>query len=129
MVSKSDVKFEPVKGGIHAGGQHAQKNSTGVRATHIPSGLVVVIRGRSLASSKRRAFRAIKCQLLELEAASRAERRKADRDRKIREMRIVRTYAFHRREVKDHRTGRRASIEDVLFEGRIELVAPRPHEG
>lgn len=120
-VLKKDIYFEPVKGGIHAGGQHAQKNSTGVRATHIPTGVVCVIRSRSLQTSKRRAVEEIRkrVRLQKKQAGNRFS--KARWREAIKDQKAIRTYHFPRGVVKDHRTGVSASIKDVM-DGDIDLL-------
>lgn len=121
-VSRKDIQFEPVKGGIHAGGQHANKNATGVRATHIPTGIVCVIRGRSLQNSKRKAVAAIR-KRVKLE-----EKKAGDRDRKaqwkkaIKDRTIIRTYSYPRGEVIDHRTGETAPLKQVVEKGNLDLL-------
>lgn len=124
LINKSDVTFEPVKGGIHAGGQHAQKNATGVRATHEPSGLVVVIRGRSLAASKRRAMQALREKVNQMAADIKGSRRKERWVTAIKSRDIIRTYNYTRNQVVDHRTGAQATVKDVLQKGKLELVMP-----
>jgi protein subunit release factor A len=126
-VVRKDVTFEPVKGGIGAGGQHSQKNATGVRAYHRPTGIVVVIRGRSLATSKRRAVEAIAQRLNQEAEAAVATARKAKWKQAIGERRIIRSYVYSRNEVKDHRTGRKADLRKVMEEGRIDLLQ-RPED-
>lgn len=115
MIKTEDITFEPVKGGIHAGGQHAQKNATGVRATHAPTGTTVVVRTRSLAASKRRAVEEIRRRVEQLRRSKRQRIRKARRDDAIKkEGRYIRTYNFKSRRVTDHRTGASADLREVL---------------
>lgn len=122
LLPASDIIFEPVKGGIHAGGQHAQKNSTGVRATHIPTGTVIVIRGRSLAMSKRRAIRAIRNRLRHMKLEAQAAVKKERRDYLVHNTRTIRTYDRGRSVVTDHRTGKKASWKNIVEKGRLELL-------
>ena len=114
------IKFEPVKGGIHAGGQHSQKNSTGVRATDVDSGIVVVIRGRSLKQSKRLAVATIKKRLKSIRENELNQKKNARRLEAIRNGEVVRTYKEGI--VIDHRTGKRASYKDVVIKGRLDLL-------
>ena len=114
------IRFEPVKGGIHAGGQHAQKNSTGVRATDEESGIVVVIRGRSLSQSKRVATQEIKKRLKALKDKELCQKKNEKRLKAIREGGVVRTYKEGI--VIDHRTGKRASYKDIVVKGKLELL-------
>lgn len=122
LVRKNDISFEPVRGGVGAGGQHRDKNSTGVRATHNPSGLVCVIRGRSLKESKRQATEEIR-KRLNLELKKVKDKSRKFRWRKaIAERNIIRTYNCSRGVVKDHRTGATASIKDVLGKGNLDAL-------
>ena len=118
----NDISFEPVKGGIGAGGQHSNKNATGVRATHLPTGEVVVIRGRSLATSKRKAVKALEARLKRMEFDAKAKVKKDRRDKVIKEGGYIRTYNYKTMTVKDHRSGKTASLKQVLEKGRIDLL-------
>ena len=125
----ADITFEPVKGGIHAGGQHSQKNATGVRAIHTATGITVVIRGRSRQESIRKATKEIYTEIRRRNAAVKQKRQNSVRLHKIANTKIIRTYHYGRGTVKDHRTGLVASVKDVVGKGRIDLVAPLPVKG
>ena len=49
------------------------------------------------------------------------ELRKLDRDDRIKNPKIVRTYNFQRNEAKDHRTGNKANLKKVL-DGNLGLL-------
>ena len=113
LVNVKDIKFTPI-GSTGPGGQNVNKTSTGVRAVHEPSGIVVVIRTRSLVGSKRKAVEEIRNRL-NLEKKAAGDRfRKARWKQAISDRKIVRSYNYARNEVKDHRTGARANLKDVL---------------
>lgn len=112
-VLKKDITFTPI-GSTGPGGQAVNKNSTGVRAVHNPTGITVVIRTRSLQSSKRKATEEIR-RRVRLERQSVAAAGRKDRWRHaIAERKIIRSYNFTRNEVRDHRTGQRADLKKVL---------------
>lgn len=120
LVTKKEVTFEPI-GSKGPGGQHVNRNKTGVRATHT-SGLVCVIRGRSLKQSKKRALEEIR-RRLEMERKKAGDRHRKARWREaINDRRVVRTYHYGRNEVKDHRTGVVADLKEVLIKGDIEQL-------
>ena len=119
-----DVQFEYLKG-TGPGGQHKNKTETAVRATHIPTNTVVFIQEqRSRAQNKKRAIAVLKSRLKERRAEEKAYAKKLRRDEKIKERNIVRTYDFSRGVVKDHRSGKEASLKKVLTKGRIDLLRP-----
>jgi len=61
-------------------------------------------------------------RLAEAKAEKRAAEKKADRDAKIHDNTTVRTYDFKSGLVKDHRSGKSATIKQVLGKGRIDLL-------
>ena len=66
--------------------------------------------------------REIQRRLVERKQEQIAAAKKARRDDAIRNEQTIRTYNFDRGTVKDHRTGKVASIKDVLGKGKIELL-------
>jgi len=113
LVTKKDVTFTPI-GSTGPGGQNVNKNSTGVRAVHNPSGITVVIRTRSLQNSKKKAIEEIRKRLAQEKQAAGDRHRKARWRAAINDRKVIRTYDFKRQEVRDHRTGTRAPLQEVL---------------
>lgn len=111
-----------------AGGQNVQKNSTAVRITHIPTGLVVTCQNeRSQTQNRENAMRVLRARLLEIKqqqqeqqmAELRGEYTKAEWGSQIR------SYVLHPYQmVKDHRTdyevGNTQSVLNGAIDGFIE---------
>lgn len=119
--NKKDVTFE-TKVGQGPGGQHRNKTSSCVVATHEPTGLTVTIDERNQHQNKRKALKVLEEKVNEYFAEQQAAEKKARRDKAIHDTKRIRTYDFKSGVVKDHRTGKTASIKDVLVKGRIDLL-------
>lgn len=123
MIDKSDCVIERITG-TGPGGQHRNKTASCVRVTHKPTGLQVTIDGRyqhkNLAVAMKELERRIKQAAAEKVAAGKKERR----DVAIKTRDIVRDYDFKTGLVHDRRTGKSATIKQVLGKGRIDLIAP-----
>jgi protein subunit release factor A len=77
---------------------------------------------RTRKQSYREAYHTLEAKLREKLAAERAASKKARRDHNISNMRTIRTYSFPRNTVKDHRSGKTASLDKVLNRGQINLL-------
>jgi protein subunit release factor A len=61
-------------------------------------------------------------RLHEVEEEKRACNKKLRRDRKIKDKKVIKTYNFPRRTVKNHRNGKTAPLDEVLYKGRLDLL-------
>lgn len=120
MIPKSDMKIETIRG-KGPGGQHKNKTDSMVRITHIPTGIVVSVDGRHQHRNRKKAIAELERRLRESKLEQQAARKKANRDARIHDRTTVRTYDFSRGVVKDHRTGKTASLKNILEKGKLEI--------
>lgn len=123
-MNDKDIKVETMRG-QGPGGQRKNKTETCVRLTHIPTGIQVTIDGRSQAKNMQQARKILAKRLEEAKEEAKARDRKARRDKAIKDGPVIRTYDYKRKVVKDHRTGRTASLKEVL-EGHLDEIRYRP---
>ena len=120
-IKDTDIKIETMRG-TGPGGQHRNKTNSAVRATHIPTGISAYADERSQKHSKRLAIKDLKKKIKEVCENKKAIKKKENRDDKIHNTPIIRTYNFPRNEVKDHRTKKKASIKEILDKGNLDLL-------
>ncbi len=116
-----DIKIETMRG-KGPGGQHRNKTDSAVRATHIPTGISVYVDGRSQHKNKAQALKELEARLKEAAEEEKAAQKKEKRDKAIHDTTIIRTYNFPRGIVKDHRTGKTASLKRVLGKGDLDAL-------
>jgi len=104
-IRPEDVRIDTTRASS-AGGQHANTTDTAVRITHVPTGTVIVVAGRSQHQNRAQAMQILRSRLYEDERARLDSERAADRrgqvgsgDRSER----IRTYNFPQGRVTDHR--------------------------
>jgi peptide chain release factor 1 len=124
-INKSDLKVDTFRAS-GAGGQHVNKTESGVRFTHIPSGVVTEsTEARSQHQNREIALQRLYQKLQEMEFekvhSEMASRRKSivgsgDRSEKIR------TYNFPQNRLTDHRINLTLYNLDAVLDGRLEEI-------
>jgi peptide chain release factor 1 len=122
VIRPEDLQIDVMRSG-GPGGQHQNKTESGVRITHLPSGLVVNCRDeRSQHKNKSKALRILRSRLFEqTQEKARAERDQTRRtligsgDRSQR----IRTYNFPQNRVTDHRIGLTLYNLDRVIQGDL----------
>lgn len=117
---KKDLKIEYMRGS-GPGGQRKNKKSTACRITHKPTGISAYADERSQSHSKKKALAELEKRIEEEKTNKIARDKKQRRDDKIKNSEIIRTYDYKNKVVKDHRTGKRARLEDIIKDARIDL--------
>lgn len=102
------------------GGQHMQKNATTVRATDTESGVSVIVRGRYRHKNLKLAKKRLAGKLAEMKETEKSATKAAERIRRIREQKTIRTYHYPRGIVKDHRSKKSVPLQAVLS-GKVNL--------
>ncbi len=123
-IPDNDIHIDVYKS-AGAGGQNVQKNSTAIRITHLPTGMVVQCQDeRSQLQNKLRAMSILRARLYEIEAekqrqevdaARRSQVGNAERAEKIR------TYNYPQSRVTDHRINVSSYNLPAVMEGDIDM--------
>ena len=125
VINPKDLRVDVYKSS-GAGGQSVQKNSTAVRMTHLPTGVVVTCQNeRSQLQNRENALKVLRARLLELKAAEqkeelddlRGEYTKAEWGSQIR------SYVLHPYQmVKDHRSDFEMGNTQAVLDGDLDAL-------
>jgi len=124
QIPEADIRIDGYNS-AGAGGQNVQKNSTAVRLTHLPSGIVVACQDeRSQLQNKLRAMGILRAKLYEIEANKRQEELDATRRSQVgsgERSEKIRTYNFPQSRITDHRIGVSSFNMPAVLDGEIDV--------
>lgn len=122
-IDPDDLRIDVFRASGH-GGQSVQKNSSAVRLTHLPTGLVVSVQNeRSQGQNKEIAMGILLSRLMDLEMQKRAEATAKIKGEHVSPEwgRQVRSYVLHPYHmVKDHRSGYETADTAAVLDGEIQ---------
>jgi peptide chain release factor 1 len=122
-IPENDIKIDVFRS-AGAGGQNVQKNSTAVRITHFPTGIVIACQDeRSQLQNRLRALGILRAKLFEIEATKRQEELEATRRSQVGSgdrSEKIRTYNFPQSRVTDHRIGVSSFNIAAVLDGEID---------
>jgi peptide chain release factor 1 len=122
-IPDKDVKLEVYRSS-GAGGQNVQKNSTAVRLTHAPTGMVVQCQDeRSQLQNRLRAMSILRARLFEIEEEKRRSEIEKDRRSQVgsaERSEKIRTYNFPQSRITDHRVGLSLHNMAAVMDGEID---------
>lgn len=122
-IPDSDIKIDVYRS-AGAGGQNVQKNSTAVRLTHIPTGMVVACQDeRSQLQNKLRAMSILRARLYEIEEEKRLSEMDETRRSQVgtgERAEKIRTYNYPQNRVTDHRINHSSFNLPAVMDGEID---------
>jgi peptide chain release factor 1 len=132
LAEVDEVEIDIPEGDIHidvyksagAGGQNVQKNSTAIRITHLPTGIVVQCQDeRSQLQNRVRAMSILRARLYEMEEEKRRQEREEARRSQVgtgERSEKIRTYNYPQSRVTDHRVNISSYNLPVVMDGDID---------
>jgi peptide chain release factor 1 len=122
-INPDDIRMDVYRSS-GAGGQNVQKNSTAVRLTHIPTGLVVTCQNeRSQTQNRLRAMAVLRARIYAIEAEKRQSQVETARRSQVgtgERSEKIRTYNFPQSRVTDHRLDRSTYRLEQFMMGDID---------
>jgi peptide chain release factor 1 len=123
-IPESDMKIDVFKS-AGAGGQNVQKNSTAIRITHIPTGIVIACQDeRSQLQNKLRAISILRARLFDIESQKRQDAEVAARRAQVgsgERSEKIRTYNYPQSRVTDHRINVSSHNLAAVMEGDLDI--------
>lgn len=124
QIPESDLRIDIYRS-AGAGGQNVQKNSTAVRLTHIPTGLVVACQDeRSQLQNRLRAMSILRARLYDIEQQKRQQELDESRRSQIgtgERSEKIRTYNYPQSRVTDHRINVSSFNLPAVMEGALDV--------
>jgi peptide chain release factor 1 len=122
-IPDKDIKMDVFRS-AGAGGQSVQKNSTAVRLTHIPTGMVVQCQDeRSQLQNRMRALSILRARLYEIASREKQEEEDAARRAQVgtgERSEKIRTYNYPQSRVTDHRIGQSSHNLPAVMDGELD---------
>ncbi len=122
-INPDDIRIDVFRSS-GAGGQNVQKNSTAIRLTHLPTGMVVTCQDeRSQLKNRNKAMAVLRARLYDAEQSKRTEAIESTRRSQVGtgdRSEKVRTYNFPQDRITDHRIGYSAHHLEGLLDGDID---------
>ncbi len=124
-LNPDDLRVDVYRASGH-GGQNVQKNSTAIRITHLPTGIVVTCQNeRSQHRNRESAMKVLEARLIELELQKHAEEQAKIKGEHVSAgwSNQIRSYVLHPyKMVKDHRTGYETSDAAAVLDGDLDAA-------
>jgi peptide chain release factor 1 len=125
-IPDGDIRMDVYKS-AGAGGQNVQKNSTAIRLTHLPTGIVVQCQDeRSQLQNRMRAMSILRARLYDMEEEKRREEIDSDRRSQVgtgERSEKIRTYNYPQSRVTDHRINLSSyNLSGVMYGNLDEFV-------
>ncbi len=123
QIPDADIRMDIYRS-AGAGGQNVQKNSTAIRITHLPTGIVVACQDeRSQLQNRLRAMSILRARLYEMEEQKRQQERESARRSQVgtgERSEKIRTYNFPQSRVTDHRINISVFNINAVMDGELD---------